>query len=552
MATVYVSKAATNGYAIGNDSNTYAQMQSKSTPALTVKGCLTKVQAGDTIVINDGLYNETGGSVQISVANLTINAENDYMTTIRCATGDTRVILQNDTGTGLTLGRLVIDANYAQQNCVQQLTSANVGDLTLNGTRLTNFTLYGISSQTASNITLQDGYSIISDSNVYTLLIGVYLTAITVAGTITVKDGTIEIDGGANATDSARGIYLTGAVDGCNLVVENNDITLASAAPEADIIGIYAPGFITVEINDNTITETSLQNSSGSYNGIVVPNAAITTKKCWIYNNTLNGGNPNPATNASGANIIVGDDANTEPTYHNSINGVWIYDNIGNNMNHQLLLGWITKGIVIGNKFTNGVLGVIGKHTTGCLFSGNILVGIRSGGALRAKYGGTGDIYCNNTIIMTSVSTTAGIAINATDGSAGVVFKNNIVYMDGIAAICAKIEDTSTATFATNDYYSDLGFAANPFVYQASNYANLAAWIAAQESTALNVDPDFVDYDNGDYRVPAANADLYHKGTYAVAEARDYRLRPFNVKPTVGAYEVTSGDTCGTRTVRAA
>jgi len=549
MATIYVSKAATNGYAVGNDGNSYAQMQSKSTPALTLKGCLANVQAGDTIVINDGLYNEVSGSVQISALNLTINSENDYMTTIRCATGDTRVIYQNDTGTGLVLGKLIIDANYAQQNCIQQLYTANVDSLTLNGTHLINFTLRGIDSKTASNITLQDGYSISSNANTYTLLTGVYVNPITVVGTITIKDGTINISGGANTTDSVGGIDLECPTDGCNVVIQNNDITLGSAAPGADIMDIYAPGFTTVEISNNTITHTTLQNSSGSYNAIAVPNSAITTNKCWIYDNTINGGNPNPATNASGANIIIGDDLNTQPTYYNNINGIWVHGNICNNMNHQLLLGWVTKGVVAGNEFTNGVLGVIGKHTTDCLFSGNILVGIRSGGVLRAKYG-TGDIYCNNTVIMTSVSGATGIAINATDGSDEVEFKNNIIYMDGIAAICAKIEDTSTAIFATNDYYSETGFAANPFVYGATNYANLAAWIAAKESTALNVDPNFVDYDSGDYRVPAANTDLYHKGKYTNANARDYRGRPFYVTPTIGAYEVSNGDGCLTRTVR--
>jgi len=57
-ATVYVSNSTANGWATGNDSNTYTQSQSTATPWLTLTKAVTSCVNGDTIVMNDGTYAE--------------------------------------------------------------------------------------------------------------------------------------------------------------------------------------------------------------------------------------------------------------------------------------------------------------------------------------------------------------------------------------------------------------------------------------------------------------------------------------------------------------
>jgi len=58
MATYYVSNSASNGYQVGDNANTTAQAQSKSTPWLTLVGANTKATHGDTIIVNSGTYPE--------------------------------------------------------------------------------------------------------------------------------------------------------------------------------------------------------------------------------------------------------------------------------------------------------------------------------------------------------------------------------------------------------------------------------------------------------------------------------------------------------------
>lgn len=59
--TYYVSKTASNGYAVGSDSNSCVQAQSKATPKSTIWGTSGgKVcqASGDTIIVNEGTYTE--------------------------------------------------------------------------------------------------------------------------------------------------------------------------------------------------------------------------------------------------------------------------------------------------------------------------------------------------------------------------------------------------------------------------------------------------------------------------------------------------------------
>lgn len=57
-ATYYVSKTASNGYAVGKAANSCVHAQSKSTPQFTISAAVDCMSGGDTIVVNEGTYTE--------------------------------------------------------------------------------------------------------------------------------------------------------------------------------------------------------------------------------------------------------------------------------------------------------------------------------------------------------------------------------------------------------------------------------------------------------------------------------------------------------------
>lgn len=531
MANIYVSQTAINGYAVGDDARTKANAASKTTPVLTVTRALAVAEANDIIIINDGTYTEAS-FISNADENLTINAENDYQVIIRSASGTVRVVYV--ASTGLTLGKIVIDAQNTQQNCINGVTTSNIAKLTLSGTKLINFTMNGISFAKLVNLTMNNGWEITSSSTVQH---GIYLSVPDVS-TVSIENGTIDLE--LTATGTMRGILALTATAGSVLNINNIDMKIASTSATSTVVGISSSGFATNEIYDNTITGMDLA-ATNVISGISVPNSTILCNKCWVYDNVIDGGN---TAIVSGASIVIGDDADVQPTYFNAINGAWVKNNTCKNINHGILCGWVIKGVVQGNSIENTVIGVISKQSTDCLFTGNIIKmgSAGTGGALRMKYG-SGAIFNNNTVIIIG---TLGLPIYLTHASTGGVFKNNMVYCYGVTSLLIQVDAECAATFENNNYYSSL--AIGTFLYNAVSYT-LSQWIAANESTALNIDPDFISYPT-DLRIPASNTDLYHKGKYAGVNARDYKGRSFFVKPTIGAYEVSNGDRCVARQPR--
>jgi hypothetical protein len=543
MAIIYVSKSATNGYAVGNDSNTYAQSHSKATPKLTVIGAEDVAVDGDEIIINDGTYAEVS-PLSVNIPNLTIIPENDYMVTLQSASGTSQTFTQQAAGTGLTIGRIIIDSQNVQNYTLLTQVGATVNDLTLDGTYLVNFNIAGTNLKRIKNFTMKNNWKV--DSTALTTAPNAIFITESYAGNTSISNGIVNLisPGGTSYCVNAVAVEA-----GCNIAIHDVVMNYGATIGTASIYGIKTSGY-NEDIHDNTCNQLSLQ-TSGTHEGIYSAPSAIETYKTWVYNNKIYGANTNPATNGSGHCVSVGEDGESGVNA-NTKKGIWVHGNKCYNTNHMVFVGWQTGAIVQGNYCNNGVIGVIGKHTTNCQFTGNILEDITASGALRAK-GSNGDIFANNTVILKKAT---GIAMLATISNATVtsnaVFKNNNIYIDGVLAKFVEVSnDGSSATFANNNYYSTIGISATAFVYNATTYATFAEWLAAVETTALNVNPQFVNYPT-DLRVPASNVDLYHKGTPVNAQNKDYRLRPFFVKPTIGAYEVTSGDVGVARLPRSA
>jgi hypothetical protein len=149
MPTKYVSKTATNGYAIGSDAN---DGSTKALAKLTLEAAITAAAAGDIIVINDGTY--TAATYYDVAKALTINAETDYGVTLKCTGAVAQVIRVGVAGMEIKLGKLIIDAeSNASASCVG-INGTTARTVTLDGTRLTNpgGTHYGVKSLSSGQV----------------------------------------------------------------------------------------------------------------------------------------------------------------------------------------------------------------------------------------------------------------------------------------------------------------------------------------------------------------------------------------------------------------
>lgn len=90
-ATYYASKTASNGYAVGSDSNTCTQALNKATPKSTIwgtNGAKTCIVGGDQILVNEGTYTE-------EILNPPAGTASNY-TTIKADPASSRPLLRPD------------------------------------------------------------------------------------------------------------------------------------------------------------------------------------------------------------------------------------------------------------------------------------------------------------------------------------------------------------------------------------------------------------------------------------------------------------------------
>lgn len=133
MTTRYVSQTATNGYVVGNDSNTGL---SKALSKLTITSAISASSNGDVIIINDGSY--TAATFFDVTAGLSLQAETDHAVTLKCAAGQAQVIRVGSAGQTITIGKLVIDAeSNAAASCIG-VNGTTARALALSGTLLRN------------------------------------------------------------------------------------------------------------------------------------------------------------------------------------------------------------------------------------------------------------------------------------------------------------------------------------------------------------------------------------------------------------------------------
>ncbi len=584
MATYYVSNAATNGYAVGSDSNTTGQAVSKSTPWLTIAHAMSAASGGDTLILNGCTFVET--AYLNPGKQLTVKADAGLTATIQDATGsDSRVIHFSQASQGSVLGAagstIVLDGQNANSGCLTTDSSNQLSSLTIIGVQAKNFTQYGMRLFKNANFVMNDAnWSIDVSGCTNATSAAIRLDPGSSSDAYKIANGKVTGTFASGVSTNAYGIFQAnpGAAGGTVSVIGVTCALVCDQATGTQQAMMFNLG-LNHTIQSNTITVTAPnQTSSNLIDGIAVGLSAtgLTSSSVLVQKNTVT--LPIDALGANGFGghgILVGQDGPASagpvgPTGYNGAGGVVVSQNTIVGGNHGLLVSWISGALIWGNTLQNGVLGAVDKHGgtnyggtykgTPNVWCGNVINYIQdSTGVNGCLYGkaSVGTIFCNNLVLLDAASyqSPAFRVNNDPQGTvvaaSGIVYKNNVVYSSANAPTsCVLVaNDTSTASFASNDYYSANGVAANAWSYQGVASNTLGAWQGAQEATAMSADPKFYNFSGGDYRVSPLSS-LHRAGTYAHAWDVDFRGRPFWVNPTIGAYESTSGDRAATRTRR--
>ena len=484
MATIYVNltQAAggtlTNGYGYGDDARDRATAASKTTPVATITRAEAVAVDGDTIVINDGTYTEAT-YVNVNIPNLTFNAENDHQVTLQQGGGQARVInVPSNLGTGLTIGKLVIDAEGLTGKSIT--TGSQAPNISFAGTKFINVGTQGVFQGTLiGSMSFTDGWSI-EGAAVGSRMVYWQPGA---AATFTMTDGEVTMDG-ATLTNGTGIIDCRPSITGCAATITDNIITVDNMGATS-FRCLMTQGTQIVSIENNTVTNGTM--TAGAIGIDVSRDATVSCTQAHVRNNTVSMAHDGTTTGTATFGIIVGEDNDTAVS--NTITGIDVTGNTVTGTNHGIILGNVTGGKCYGNTITTSVLAQVGKNTTNCLFGGAYITQC-SGAALRAK-GGNGDVHGNNTHIVSTgfdgnscQADTAGVVV-----STGVIYQNNHIYSDVTIAKFVETDAGSDATFQYNNFYSTETLPADAFDYAATgSYGTLSAFETAIATASNNTE----------------------------------------------------------------
>lgn len=467
----YVSSEATNGFVVGNDSNSGL---SKAAAKLTLNGAFTAAAAGDTIIINDSAtpYNGTLSNLTKSITILPWTARGVTIQTNGAYT--LRISAPN-----ITIGAVIIDTNGVGSSAIRSL-SGDVNGLRLIGTKMKCHGGYSLNH--IGTCQLLGGVEVESTG---ASKAEVYLPTAS-AGTVYIGPGAV-IDAHVTCSPTVSGVHF---------VVSGARVRSAPAVAGTSLWGIQSLGGCTsILIEDSDVgVDKSLQGI-----GILVrPSTTIPLTSCIIRRNKVSNGVA-AANQISGYGIGIGAETATTGV----ISGVEVYENDISHGNHGLFMGYGVTGWTRGNVVRDTIIAVLTKGATDVVHSCNVVVGgPLTGGALRSKESTRAKFY-NNLVVWSAASVAGGTFQQSDFNSVDSEFRNNVLFAPGMAVPKAVlITDGTTATFANNDYFAG-SFSAGAFAYGAATYNTVTAWAAAREATALSVDPGFVGA--GDYQLSPAS-----------------------------------------------
>lgn len=483
MATRYVSQTATNGYIIGVDTN---DGLTKGAAKLTLESALSASTAGDTVIINDGLYTPT---TLYTVANgVTIQPENAMAVELRGVAGQAAVTNITHSGSGTTtIGPIYVNANGALAS-IQRAGVSTPVTLNLVGTEAAMGTTAAIVDLCRRGLTHIEDVKISGTGGQYG-----YQGSASFGD---LADKTLEIDGLAFDVSSSGLAYygVSASRYSAGAPVGDVNVSIKNVTGEIQCDGIVV-GVIVTGVDDPLIEDCDFAVESPSTTvssiGIQVraTSANAPSPNGVIRNNRVDFNSPSGYAIIIGSNVDV-DYSGGSVAYGNEATGRYFETATP----HGIGLGRVTGGKLYNNISKDFYVGFIASINQGGLIFNNITDGIY-GVDLYSKGCGatTRPIFANNTLIKRNRvgdmrAELATIAVNAqTDGTANTdtLFVNNRIVGVDMTPRMVLIAADQNATFERTGYPKTSALAADSFNWQGTTTA-AAAWAAAHESDMVH------------------------------------------------------------------
>jgi hypothetical protein len=493
---------------------------------LTFSAANTAAGNGGTIIVDGVIALATTGYFALDKSSLTIQSYTPYSGTLKCGPSHaSNAIYVQSTATGTILGDIIVDANSSATYAIGSEFGSAINEITFSGVRVQNFTQYGVKGSKFRNMT----------GSLQVIASGAALGGVNVtpdgAGTISLT-GSVAV---SNLSGTFFGFYVIPTASGCSADIYNVAFTGTGAGGSSNFTGVNLKACSVSQISrGHTFDISGFTTVCASAMPV---STTITVAVAKTYG--ITGSLAAAGTIAAGIGIRIGDD-NSFVTPN--ITRAEIYQNTISGANHGIMFGSVNNGIMWGNKASYCTIGLLSKGgTAGNLIYGNIVE--KCTDFCMYSKAGVNDKFIGNTVVMSAggyADTGMYTTPDAATAASGIIFENNIIYTDSTLVKFAQVSTGDTATFANNNYYSTAALPANPFHYAGTNYASIAAWIAAQESSALSANPLFVDIAGGNYKL-ATGSPMWRAGK-ARFGLKDYRGRRRQVPPSIGAYEPSSGD----------
>lgn len=515
---IYVSSVNANGIPVGNDGTGTG---SAAAPYLTLDKGLLEAVNGKVILFNGSpsaptVYTTASTFVTI-VKGVTFDSVVPYGATIR-GVGSVRVInvaLTTDLTFGL--GQITIDGADLYAG-VTQNAPANLYSVSYRGTRFIRFVSAAVSPSSGARCryTVRRCYFENDPNAVGTLLLfgAIYIFNLGDGGTVDVTDNVMRL---TNHQGSPQGaIRVLGSVAGQVANCQRNQITMSIApglAGSGQHFGILLQN-VRGHCDDSSVRLTGGNALHVGFNfrisppesGTVFTTNGSSMDRCIAYNDT-NGGmmfmaGPDQQGTVADGNVgtvsaigCVG--FGTARSIAGGLHGVFVGG--GGTINARRC--WVE----------NTQLGYVDKVGSGSIFTGNVSVNATQA-HFRLK-GGSGGKFIQNTLIQRPGAAYGGTAVlvlendipTATPTTSYTIRGNNIsIPTMASGGRFLNIGANDVVTMTANNWFGGSG-SANPWRNGLTNYATFAAYQAAIEASATQIDPQFVDASQDDYQLRAAS-----------------------------------------------
>lgn len=503
MATLIVDAAGTEAYT-------------------TITGAVNAASTDDTIRVYDGIYNEvdhaTNGIV-LDVDGLTIephDTNSDYGVIVT-STGTTQTV--QIAADGVTIGKIKISANGVSASGIRYLGASQSG-LVLNGTWVHSSDAYAVYLR--GSAVLKGGFKITGYATTGALHFGA-----NGIGDVIIRDGTIDV-----TVDSGNAITAAPNVGGARMIIDNMHITVNDSNTSGKCFN--GDGLQELYITNSTFIRRG--DNAAPIGIIYEEDGTLPCTKVFIDNNTLT--TTTGATISGGYGIVIGGESAASGA---GMTNVLVSNNTIKGFDHGLMMGGgVTDALCHTNKVSDGILGIICKHTdANTIIRGCTVSEMRGGGRALGFKAAVGSRIENCTVVVAEDygSAVALIDIDSDGGThcALVEVTNcnfHIKSKPYSYKVVVEVAVSNTAVFSSNNYYNDHGFKDEDFDSATTLYS-YNEWVTNVETNAMSVDSGIVAVSDAPTHGDIIAGGVGTKGN----KGKDATGRRFNNPPTIGAIE---------------